>query len=188
MPKLRILGDTIGYDGKFLQLIERRFRNRSGKIAVWEMVRRKTYGRIVAVVALTPKHEILLTKTYRVPLKSWVIEFCAGLMDKKGESERRVARRELLEETGYAVKRLRKLIAGPFNTGLLTDEMVIYLGTDARKIREQRLEDGEDIEVLKIPLRKLHRWLTRPPRGVKVDLKLFAVLYFLKKRYTGKGL
>ncbi len=182
MRKLQIKNDIVVYDGKFLQTIKRHFKNRAtGKPGVWEMVRRKTYGRIVAVIALTQKREIILIKIFRIPFKCYIIEACAGLMDKKGESEAGMARRELLEETGYKVSRLRRLVAGPFNSGALADEIVYYVGTGARKVKEPELENAEDIEVLKVPLKKLRAFLTRPPRGVKVDMKLFGILYLLEK-------
>ena len=181
-PKLLIKKDELVFDGKFIRVFRRHFRNRNtGARGVWEMVRRKTYGRIVAIVALTQKNEAILTKIYRVPIRSWIIECCAGLMDKKGESEKSVARRELLEETGYAVASLRKLAAGPFNAGLRDDEIAYYLGTGAYKIQKPQPEDGEDIEVLKVPLKKLPRLLLHPPRGVKVDIKLLGILYLLEK-------
>ncbi|MDO8558547.1 MAG: NUDIX hydrolase [bacterium] len=181
--KLHVKNDIIVYDGKYIQTIERHFRNRkTGYRGTWEMVKRKTYGRIVAVIALTPKKEVILIKIFRIPFKCRIIEACAGLMDKKGESEPDMARRELLEETGYEVSRLRKLVSGPFNTSMLEDEIVYYLGTGARKIQEPELEDAEDIEVLKIPLKKLRTFLLHPPRGVKADVKLFGILHLLKSK------
>src|SRR3989338_7818128 len=179
---LLIEKDELVFNGKYIRVFRRHFRNRrTGMRGIWEMVQRKTYGRIVAIIALTQKNEAILTKIYRVPIRSWIIECCAGLMDKKGESEKSVARRELLEETGYAVASLRKLAAGPFNAGLRDDEIAYYLGTGAHKVQKPQPEDGEDIEVLTVPLKKLPRLLLHPPRGVKVDIKLLGILYLLEK-------
>jgi len=185
--KLRIEKDELIFNGKFVRVMKRHFRDRKGARRVWEMAKRKTYGRIVAVVALTPKKEVILIRIYRIPLRSWIIECCAGLMDRAGESEKTVARRELLEETGYAVKRLRTLMSGPFNAGLLADDIVYYLGTGARKVRDPAPEDSEDIEVLRVPLRKLESFLLNPPRGTKVDLKLFGILHFLQHTPTSRN-
>lgn len=181
--KIRILKEKKVYNGRFIEVINRPFIGIQGKNGIWETVRRKTHGHIVAVVPVTGKKEVILTKTYRIPLKSYVIEFSAGIADKIGESEKGLARRELLEETGYTVKRLIPIMRGPFNSGLVTDEMVVFLGTEARKIQEPRLENGEDIEVIKIPITKLFRFLKNPPRGTKVDIKTFGALYFLKDSF-----
>ena len=177
---MKILRDEIVYDGKFIRTIRRHFLNTAGKPHVWEMVERKTYGRIVAIAAITPKKEIILEKTFRIPLKSYVFEFPAGLMDKKGESEKIAIRRELLEETGYVVDKVRLLYAGPFNTGMIDDRMAVYLGTNARKIAEPKPEPAEDITVVKVPLKNLLNFLSSQKR-VLCDIKIPAVLPYLEK-------
>lgn len=180
--KFKILRDQVVYDGKFIRTIKRHFVDRAGHKIVWEMVQRKTYGRIVAIVAITPKREIILEKCFRVPLKDYVIELPAGLMDKKGESEEQAIRRELLEETGYAVGNLKLILSGPFNSGLTNDELAIYLGTNAKRISEPKPECSEDIKIIKVPSAKLLAFIKKAQKKrVKVDIKLTAILPFLKK-------
>ena len=182
MSKLIIEKDEIAYDGKYMQTIRRHFKNcETGERGIWEMVRRKTHGRIVCIVPITQKKEVILVKIFRVPAKSWIIEACAGLMDRKGESEELLARRELLEETGYKVGRAVKLMEGPYNSGLTADEIITFLGFGAKKVQEPFLEPSEDIEVIKVPIKRLGKFLKNPPAAAKVDIKLFAVLYHLEK-------
>jgi len=178
---MQSIRDRIVFDGTYIQVIDRTFRNRAGGVGHWEAVRRKTHGRIVAIVPVTPKREVILTKIYRVPMERWVIEFCAGLADKRGESEVSLARRECLEETGYHVGRVKRIMTGPFNAGLLADEMSVFLGTNAVRVQEQELEDSEAIEVLKIPIKRLRTFLKHPPRGTVVDIKLFGLLPFVEQ-------
>lgn len=151
---LEILEDKLVYDGKFIQTIARYFKDKNGDTHVWDMVRRKARGRVVAIAALTPKREVILEKIFRVPYKGYTYELPAGLMDIAGESEEGAARRELLEETGYAVDRAKLLISGPYNAGLLDakDEIAIYWAEGARFVKAPDLEPTEDIEVIKVPL------------------------------------
>lgn len=168
-------------DGCFVQLIKRPFINQqTGKSGHWEFVRRKVHGRIVAVVALTPDRQIVLIKIFRVPLNGYIVECCAGLADQRGENETVLARRELLEETGYQCDNLRPIMSGPFNAGLNADEIVFYLGTNARLVAEPQLETAEDIEVMLVPTSDLASFLTNPPNGVRVDVKLWSLIPFVR--------
>lgn len=179
------LGDTVVFDGKYIQTILRSIRARDGKCVTWEMVRRKTHGRIVAVLPVTFQKEVVLLKIYRVPPRAYILEACAGLMDRAGESEENAARREMLEETGYVSEKLVPLFAGPFNSGLVEDEIVYFLAPDARKVQEPTLENAEDIELVALPLSEIFTYLQNPPENLKADIKLFSALYFLEKMYGG---
>lgn len=180
-PKIRIIKDEIVYDGQFIQVIKRYFVGRNGSEGIWEVVRRKTHGDIVGIAAITLEKEILLEKIFRVPQNAYVLELPAGLMDKEKEMEMDMVRRELREETGYEVDGVEELIRGPFNAGLIDDEIVIYLGINARLTGKPQLENAEDIEVIKVPLRDLIDYLTSQ-KYVKVDLKIAAVLPYLERR------
>lgn len=174
--------DEVLYDGTFYQMIRRNVQDRNGNPYGWEMVKRKTPGRIIAIVGLTDAHEVILVKIYRVPLQGYVLEACAGLMDA-GESEEDTARRELLEETGYTVESIEPLLEGPFDTGLVEDEFVYFVGTGARKQQEPTLEAIEDIETITVPLQNMSAFLSSPPPQCRVDIKLFGVLHRLQERF-----
>lgn len=181
--KIKIENDKLVYDGKFIQTIERYFIDTNGNPGVWEMVRRKSNGRIVVIAAITAEKEIILEKHFRIPFRSYVIELPAGLMDRDKEKEEELARRELLEETGYTVDKLELLMAGPFNTGLVDDELAVYFGMNAHRIQEPVLEDSEDIEIIKVPLDRLFEFLSNP-KDIKADIKIAAIIPFLKNKIS----
>ena len=179
--KMKILRDELVYDGQFLQVIARYFIDCKGNEQIWEVIRRNTYGDIAGIVAITKDRDIILEKVFRIPLNAYVLEFPAGLRDRKNESEKEMIQRELLEETGYKVESVEELMRGPFTAGLRDDEMVIYLGTNAYLVQKPQLESAEDIEVIKVPLDKLFDYLLAQKK-VKVDLKLTSVIPYLERK------
>ncbi|MCI0532746.1 NUDIX hydrolase [bacterium] len=182
MQKIQILEDRVVHDGKYIKLIETRYKGITGEEGVWERVERKTHGRIVAIAAVTKKRELVLIKIFRIPLRAYTIELPAGLMDKKGVSEETLARAELLQETGYDAPRYELINAGPFNSGLVDDELAIYLALDAEKVQEQKLEEAEEIEVMLVPLSELESFLLPKDRETRTDIKLGGILPALYAR------
>lgn len=160
-------------------MVRRHLRARDGSAHAWELVERRTHGPIVAVAAVTDDDHVLLLRIYRVPAKAWMLEIPAGLMDVAGESPLETAKRELLEETGYAAERWDTLFEGPFNAGLTPDEIVFFLARGARKVREPQHEALEAIEVMPVPRAKLAHALAHPPPETRVDVKLHALLWHL---------
>ena len=179
---MKVFKKEMAYDGPYLQIWNHHFVSKTGKNGIWQVAKRKHSRKIVIIFALTKKGEVLLTKQYRIPVGSKVIELPAGLTDKKGESYESAARRELLEETGYEAKKLIKIIEGPFNAGMTGDIAVVFFAHGAEYVQEQNLDDSEEIEVLKVPLKNFVHFVTHPPKGVLVDLKMLGYLPILKKR------
>ena len=182
MPKLACGPDELQWKGNFISVWKRPFTNiATGKGGHWEIVKRETDWRVVGIMAVTPEKEVILIKVFRVPLLRYVIECAAGLPDREGETAEMLARRELLEETGYQCDNVKEIISGPLNSGLMADEMVFFLGTGARKVAEPAHENSEDIEIIKVPRDELEQYLRNPPDGTLVDLKIWALIPFLMK-------
>jgi len=163
-------------DGKYLQMIQR---------GGWEMVFRKNMSGIVGVLAITEADEIVLIEQYRRPVGGLVIELPAGLAgDMAGsedESFEAAARRELLEETGYAAADLRPICAGLASPGM-TDEFIhYYLATGLTRVSDAVGDGHENITVHVVPRKQLLSFLQRKQaEGTKIELKLFAPLVYLE--------
>lgn len=179
---MKVFKKEIAYDGPYLQIWNHHFVSKTGKKAIWQVAKRKRSRKIVIVFALTKKKEVLLTKQYRIPAGFKVIELPAGLTDKKSESYESAARRELLEETGYRAQKLIKIIEGPFNAGMTGDIAVVFFAPDVEYAQEQNLDDSEEIEVIKVPLKSFVHFVTHSPKKVLVDLKMLGYLPILEKR------
>ena len=186
--KFKLLHDKVSFKGRFISFVSRHFLNKeTGKNDVWEMVERKTHGRIVCVLPVTKEGDLILVKIFRFPLKDWIIESIAGLMDAGPEEEISLARKEMAEESGYASPEVEFLCRGHFTAGLTNEELSYYVGLDAIKVGEPDLEDAEDIEVLEIPFSTASEFLREQQlAGVNVDVKLFGIISLMKEKYQGR--
>ena len=104
---------TILHAGQFLALI------REGH---WEYVDRVNASGAAIIVAVTPEQKVLLLEQHRIPVRACKIELPAGIIgdepDDSNETSAEAARRELLEETGYAAKHIEALLTGASCSGL----------------------------------------------------------------------
>jgi ADP-ribose pyrophosphatase len=103
----------------------------------------------VAIVALFDDGSLLLERQFRYPHGRDFIEIPAGKIDP-GEPQLATAKRELLEETGYAATEWTRL--GVIHTAIAyTDEAIeLFL---ARKLTkgDSKLDAGEFLECFSVP-------------------------------------
>ena len=158
-------------EGRYVRLVKR------GR---WEYAERTNASGIVAVLAVTAEDEILLVEQRRVPVGRRVIELPAGLAgDVKGDTLKRAARRELLEETGYRARRMEALVDMTPSAGLVTEIVTLFRATGLTKTGDGGGDATERITVHNVPLGKVAKWLdSRIRRGALVDPKVYAGLYF----------
>lgn len=102
-----------------------------------------------AIVAITPDNHIILKKEYRYCYSEELIEVPAGVLED-GEDQLETAKRELLEETGYTSDQWTYLGKTVESSAKLTNYMHIYLAENCKKVSEQKLDYGEDIEVIEV--------------------------------------
>lgn len=167
---------VVRWQGKFLRVLQH------GR---WEYVDRVGTSGAVAIVATTTGGEAVLTEQYRLPMQKRVLELPAGLAgdapEFTAESLEAAARRELLEETGYAAEELVFLASGPPSAGLATETVAFFHAKSARKVAPGGGDAHEAIQVHVVPLDELDSWLQRrTAEGVMVDPKIFAGLYLIR--------
>ncbi|WP_437186330.1 NUDIX hydrolase [Planctomicrobium sp. SH668] len=163
-------------EGKYLKLL---------KQGDWEYVDRTRGIRAVAIIAITPKNELVLTEQYRVPLDGMVFDLPAGLVgDEPGsenEAEELAAHRELVEETGYQATTLLRVISGPTSAGMATEQVTFFLARDVHKVGNGGGVAGESIQVHLVPLNDCTAWLlAQTTKGKLVDVKTFFAAAWLK--------
>lgn len=106
-----------------------------------------------AIVALTNEGKVVLKKEYRHCYGEELIEIPAGVLEHE-EEPIEAAKRELQEETGYRSEKWTFLCKTIESSAKLTNYMYIYMAEDCVKVSAQKLDYGEDIEVMAVELEK----------------------------------
>jgi ADP-ribose pyrophosphatase len=101
---------------------------------------------------------IALVKQYRHPAVKYLLELPAGTLNDRERPEIGAAR-ELEEELGLVAGRLEKLSEFFISPGFLSEKMWLYLATDLRET-QQRLEEDEAIEVVRVPIERALQMIT----------------------------
>jgi 8-oxo-dGTP pyrophosphatase MutT (NUDIX family) len=169
--------------GKFVRFILSSYSDSSGAIREWEFFERVNCHGIVAIVPVTDQREFILIRQFRPPVNGYVIEFPAGLNDRR-ETPEDAARRELLEETGYTAREMIFLTDGPLSSGASGEILAVFLakGIVFRGIGQR--DETEDIEVLVVPEDAIYEQLSRlRSAGNYIDLKIYGLIELARKYF-----
>ena len=174
------------YQGKWLQFEELEYQDSMGQSRRWEYVKRtQDRGAVVVFARLLPSDKVVLIRQYRPPIKKYIYEFPAGLIDD-GETTESTAIRELEEETGY-IGEIKKITKPVYNTPGLTDETVSIAFVDINENLidnmnpKQKTESSEDIEVFLVKIDELYEFLIEQEcSGDSVDAKLMSFALGIK--------
>ena len=171
------------HTSKFLALI---------KEGHWEYVNRINATGAALILAVTAEQKLLLVEQYRIPVHARTIELPAGIIgDEPGssqESHAEAARRELLEETGYAAERIEALTAGPACSGITSELVTLFRATGLRRTGQGGGVAHEDITVHEVPVTEIVVWLEMKAKtGILIDPKVYAGLFFLARFFVNSG-
>ena len=114
----------------------------------------------VCVVPLTYKNEVICVKQFRYAHHRMFLEIPAGKLDYAGEDRKEAALRELREETGALCERLTHIGDLVPSPAILTEVISMYLA-EGLTFTETEFDDGEFIEIVKIPLSELVEMIMR---------------------------
>ncbi len=130
----------------------------------------------VTVVPLTPASEVVMVKQFRHGIKQATLETPGGLVDRDG-SHKESAERELLEETGYRARDVQLLGELYPQPALFNNRYLVYLGKDVEKVGPPCQDEGEDLEVLLVPLRHVKGMISRGEIKYALVLAAFQLFF-----------
>jgi 8-oxo-dGTP pyrophosphatase MutT (NUDIX family) len=136
----------------------------------------------VNVLPLTPDGQIVMIRQYRHGTERVSLEIPGGLIDPHETDPAAAAVRELREETGYEAERLEPLGVMSPNPSMMTNRCFAYLATGCRRVGELRMDPGEDIQVVTVPVGELDGLLRR---GEVDHAIVLATIAFWRARQAG---
>ena len=176
--EVRVLSD----DWYVLKRTTLDYQRRDGR---WQTFNRETYdrGNGAAILLYDPtRRTVLLTRQFRFPAyvnghPQPLIEVVAGLLDELSPEE--AIRREAEEEAGCRVARPRRLFEAFMSPGSVTERLVFFMAEYSADDRIAEggglISEGEDIEVIEMPLKDA---IAMIGRGEIVDAKTIMLLQY----------
>ncbi|MCX6789180.1 MAG: NUDIX hydrolase [Candidatus Gribaldobacteria bacterium] len=171
------------FSGKFLNFFRKVFITQSGQEGIWEYIEPSNPDKCgVVIFALTKNKEVILEKIFRVPQGDYIIELPAGGADTAIETIAQAAIRELLEETGFLAKEVIHILSAVSTPSLAKLKLAYFFASDVEFIGQQKCDDEEEIEVIKVPLGKLVDFVIEQSKVNKVEDNILSILPILQKK------
>lgn len=187
---LRVIRQEIISENYFpLKKITFEQRRRDGR---WQTLTREVYDNAsgAAVLLYDRAHRsVVLTRQFRIGAHlaghdGFLLEAAAGMLDD-AEPARRV-RAEALEETGYKIDRLERVMTMFASPGATTEQVHLFVGEIERGEKAAAggglADEGEDIDVVEVDFDDA---LAMIDTGAIVDAKTVLLLLHLERKILG---
>mgnify|MGYP001077524203 FL=1 len=139
-------------DGRYLKNYELTYRNKIGKEKKYEIVSRgeisgpEAIGKRISGVSIVAYHEdkMLLLREFRMGVNRFIYNLCAGMLEE-GESLEECIQRELYEETGLCVAKIRSILPPSFAAVAFSDVKTQIAFVEADGTFEDHTSENEQI-------------------------------------------
>ncbi|MBN2755402.1 MAG: NUDIX hydrolase [Candidatus Goldbacteria bacterium] len=177
----KLISRRLGYKGRIITVFTDII-SLKGRRLKRDLITHPGSAVIIPVLDINKKI-ILLIKQYRYAAKQYMIELPAGTRDNN-ESTLACAGREIIEETGFAAKKLKKILNFYPTPGVMNENMDIYIATGLTPAVKKPDWD-EDIETAALTLDKA---LGMIDKGKIRDAKTITSLLMLDRIYRTSSL
>jgi ADP-ribose pyrophosphatase len=180
-PQEVTLDSRTVYDGKIVRVRVDDVRLTSGRTSKREIVEHRG---AVAIVAVTSDDHLLLIRQYRHAAGRVLLEIPAGTREL-GETAEDTARRELVEETGYAPGSLIEVVTFFPTPGYSAEQITLFRADGCFDVSDEG-DAEEEIAVVRVPLAEVPGLIT-PGADRVVDGKSLIGLLWLLRESDGSG-
>jgi ADP-ribose pyrophosphatase len=169
------IGSRPAYTGAFLRVRADEVRLPSGCVRVREVVE---HPGAVAVLAVTDDGDLLLVRQFRHPAGRELLELPAGTREPD-EPAAETARRELIEETGYAPRDLTELVTFFPTPGYSSEQITLFRADGCHPIDHDRDVD-EAARLVSMPLADVPSLLAPGSDEIADGKTLIGLLWLLR--------
>lgn len=149
---MKLLGISKVRDGKYLKNYELTYINKAGHEKKYEIVSRgeisgpDAIGQRMSGVSIVAYHEdkMLLLREFRMGVNQFVYNLCAGMINE-GESLEECIQRELYEETGLNVQKIRCILPPSYAAVAFSDVKTQIAFVDVEGSFEDHTSENEQI-------------------------------------------
>jgi ADP-ribose pyrophosphatase len=165
------------YHGRILNVRKDTIRLEDGRESTRDIVE---HNPCIVVIPFEEPNKIHLVRQYRKPVEKYLIEACAGIIEK-GEEPLAAAKRELSEETGFTAKKWQFLGGAYSSPGFCEEYCYMYLARDLKK-GATNFDSDENIELVTITIEEIDDLIkTKKIEDAKTILMLLMVKNILRK-------
>jgi len=133
----------------------------------------------VTALAISEDNKVIMVRQYRHAIEDICLELPGGCVDNTDKTLQDSVARELLEETGYSFSNYSYLGKISPNPSTNNNWMHMFLATGGIKIKEQELDQNEEIDVELYSMDELKDLLRK--NKIVQAMHVTCILYGLKK-------
>lgn len=167
-------------DGKYLKNYEITYENKAGKEKKYEIVSRRELKSIDDVggapsgvsIVVTVGDKLLLLHEFRMGVNRSIYNLCAGMLEKDESVEDCIAR-ELYEETGLTVKKIKKILPPSFAAVAISDTTTYIALVEAEGDFDDHSSENEQIEAALYTKEEVRRLLETEPFSSRAQLAAY---------------